>query len=148
MEISLALNLPRDELSVPVARRIVDASMRTVGVEDACVDDVTLALTEACTNVLKHSGPGDEYEVSVRLHDDVCSIEVTDVGRGFDFATLASDGDASTEAERGRGVQLMKLLVDRVRFQSKPEAGSVVHMEKQLEYVDGSLLDRAIAGGV
>jgi serine/threonine-protein kinase RsbW len=147
MEISLALNLPRDELSVPVARRIVDASMRTVGVEDACVDDVTLALTEACTNVLKHSGPGDEYEVSVRLHDDICSIEVTDVGHGFDFATLAS-GDASTEAERGRGVQLMKLLVDRVHFQSKPEAGSVVHMEKQLDYVGGSLLDRAIAGGI
>ena len=147
MQISLTLNLPRDELSVPVARRIVDASMRTVGVSDGCVDDVSLALTEACTNVLKHSGPGDEYEVSVRLTDDVCSIEVTDVGRGFDFDTLQS-GDASTEAERGRGVALMKLLVDRVHFQSKPEAGSVVHMEKQLEYVDGSLLDKAIAGGI
>jgi serine/threonine-protein kinase RsbW len=146
MEISLALNLPRDELSVPVARRIVDASMRTVGVDGDCVDDVTLALTEACTNVLKHSGPGDEYEVSLRILDNVCSIEVTDLGRGFDFDTLAS-GDASTEAERGRGVQLMKLLVDRVRFQSKPEAGSVVHLEKELAYTDGSLLDRAITGG-
>jgi serine/threonine-protein kinase RsbW len=147
VEISLALNLPRDELSVPVARRIVDASMRTVGVDDACVDDVSLARTEACPNVLKHSGPGDEYEVSVRLQDDVCSIEVTDVGRGFDHATLES-GDASTEAERGRGVALMKMLVDRVHFQSRPEAGLVVHMEKQLTYVDGSLLDRAITGGV
>ena len=143
MEISMALNLPRDEMSVPVARRIVDVSMRTVGVSDGCVDDVSLALTEACTNVLKHSGPGDEYEVSIRLHDDVCSIEVCDVGRGFDYNTLES-GDASTEAERGRGVQLMKLLVDRVHFQSKPEEGLVVHMEKQLEYIDGSLLDRAI----
>ena len=144
MEITLALNLPRDGLSVPVARRIVDASMRTVGVSPGCVDDVSLALTEACTNVLQHSGPGDEYEVSLRLLDDVCSIEVCDVGRGFDFEALES-GDAPTEAERGRGVQLMKLLVDRVRFQSKPESGSVVHLEKQLEYVDGSLLDRAIA---
>jgi serine/threonine-protein kinase RsbW len=147
MQISLTLNLPRDELSVPVARRIVDASMRTVGVADECVDDVTLALTEACTNVLKHSGPGDEYEVAVKLDDAVCSIEVTDVGHGFDFATL-QDGQQSTEAERGRGVALMKLLVDRVRFQSKPEAGSIVHMEKELEYRDGSLLDKAIAGGV
>jgi serine/threonine-protein kinase RsbW len=147
MEISLALNLPRDELSVPVARRIVDASMRTVGVRGTCVDDVTLAMTEACTNVLKHSGPGDEYEVSLRLEDDICSIEVTDVGRGFDFDTLGS-GDTDTEEERGRGVQLMKLLVDSVQFESKPEAGSVVHMEKQLEYLDGSLLDRAIAGGI
>jgi serine/threonine-protein kinase RsbW len=146
MEISLVLNLPRDELSVPVARRIVDTSMRTVGVNDGCVDDVTLALTEACTNVLKHSGPGDVYEVRVALCDSVCSIEVADVGHGFDFATLDTD-DASTEAERGRGIALMKMLVDRVRFQSKPQAGSVVHLEKQLDYADGSLLDRAITAG-
>lgn len=143
MEITLALNLPRDEMSVPVARRIVSTSLRSVGVEDECVDDVTLALTEACTNVLKHSGPGDEYEVRVLLCDSVCSIEVADVGRGFDFETLA-EGDASMEAERGRGVQLMKLLVDRVRFQSKPQSGSVVHLEKTLQYTDGSLLDRAV----
>lgn len=143
MEISLSLNLPRDELSVPVARRIVDTSMRTIGVEDDCVDDVTLALTEACTNVLKHSGPGDEYEVTLRLDDDVCTVAVIDVGRGFDFATLNSD-EPGNDAERGRGVQLMKMLVDNVRFQSRPESGSVVHLEKTLEYRDGSLLDRAI----
>jgi serine/threonine-protein kinase RsbW len=145
MEITLALNLPRDEMSVPVARRIVDASLRTVGVEDPCVDDVTLALTEACTNVLKHSGPGDEYEVRVRLDDAVCSIEVADVGRGFDFTALSSD-TAEHDAERGRGVQLMRMLVDRVSFESKPQTGSVVHLEKRLEYTAGSLLDRAVAG--
>lgn len=144
MEIMLALNLPRDEQSVPVARRIVDTSMRVVGVEGGCVDDVTLALTEACTNVLKHSGPGDEYEVRVKLCDSLCSIEVADIGRGFDFESL-EDGDASMEAERGRGVQLMRMLVDRVRFQSKPQAGSVVHLEKTLAYTDGSLLDKAVA---
>jgi serine/threonine-protein kinase RsbW len=144
MEITLALNLPRDEQSVPVARRIVDTSMRAVGVEGGCVDDVTLALTEACTNVLKHSGPGDEYEVRVKLCDSLCSIEVADIGRGFDFSTL-EEGDASMEAERGRGVQLMRMLVDRVRFQSKPQAGSVVHLEKTLAYTDGSLLDKAVA---
>lgn len=144
MEITLALNLPRDEQSVPVARRIVDTSMRSVGVEGECVDDVTLALTEACTNVLKHSGPGDEYEVRVKLCDSLCSIEVADIGRGFDFSSLTDD-DAADDAERGRGVQLMRMLVDRVRFQSKPQAGSVVHLEKTLAYVDGSLLDKAVA---
>ena len=143
LEIALVLNLPRDEMSVPVARRIVDTSMRSVGVVGACVDDVTLALTEACTNVLQHSGPGDEYEVSVRLTDDVCAIEVVDLGHGFDASALAGAADA--DAERGRGVQLMRLLVDRVQFVSKPEAGSVVHLEKTLEYEDGSLLDRAIS---
>ena len=84
MEITLSLALPRDFQSVPVARRIVDSSMVAVGVTPDCASDVTLALTEACTNVLDHSGPGDEYEVRFRLDNEVCSIQVADLGSGFD----------------------------------------------------------------
>jgi serine/threonine-protein kinase RsbW len=56
MELSLALTLPRDEQTVPVARHIVRNAMDQVGVEETCVYDVELALSEACTNVLLHSG--------------------------------------------------------------------------------------------
>ena len=142
MQITLALNLPRDELSVPVARRLVDASMRTVGVAEGVVDDVTLALSEACTNVLQHSGPGDEYEVTVRICDTTCAIEVRDLGRGFDAAAQRIK-DVLPEDERGRGVALMRVLVDRVDFRADDGSGNVVVMEKALDYVDGSLLDRA-----
>ncbi len=143
MEIVLALLLPRDELSVPVARQIVDASMRAVGVLGGCVDDLALALSEACTNVLQHSGPGDEYEVRYTLHNGVCTIAVTDVGHGFDASSLPLPAD---DAERGRGVLLMRALVDSLSFESaSPQSGSTVRMEKKLEYADGSLLDHAIA---
>jgi serine/threonine-protein kinase RsbW len=142
MEITLSLNLPRDAQSVPVARRIVDSAMRTVGVEPSCVDDVSLALTEACTNVLQHAGPGDDYALGLRVCDDVCTIEVTDVGRGFDPSRLR-DGEAPVDAEGGRGVQLMQHLVDRVHFTTKPDNGAVVSLEKRLDYVRGSLLERA-----
>lgn len=146
MEIALSLALPRDELSVPVARRIVDASLRSVGVTEDCLADVSLALTEACTNVLKHSGDGDEYEVRCELDDACCSIVVTDVGRGFDFTALSSEG-AAADSERGRGVQLMHALVDSIRFESIPADGNVVRMTKQLEYGENSLLDRAVSRG-
>ncbi len=144
MEISLGLALPRDELTVPVARRIVDTSLRAVGVAEDCLTDVALVLTEACTNVVKHSGPGDEYLVRVTLDNTACSIDVADVGHGFDFASLSEDG-AEGDAERGRGVQLMRALMDCVQFTSKPEAGSIVHLEKQLEYADDSLMAKAVA---
>ena len=59
MELSLALTLPRDEQTVPVARHVVRNAMDQVGVDETCVYDIELALSEASTNVLFHAGPGD-----------------------------------------------------------------------------------------
>jgi serine/threonine-protein kinase RsbW len=144
MQVTLALWLPRDEMSIPVARHIVKAAMENVGVSDGCVHDIEIALTEACTNVLKHSGPGDEYEVGFELDDAVAILRVIDTGRGFDFASL-EDAEAAPTDERGRGVSLMHALVDLVKFESKPESGTIVHLEKKIDIADGSLLSRAIS---
>jgi serine/threonine-protein kinase RsbW len=140
MQITLALSLPRDAQTVPVARHIVRDAFKAVGVDDGCMADIQIALTEACTNVVDHSGPGDEYEVSVSMNDDVCTIRVIDTGHGFDSESLGAPSDPS--AERGRGLELMRALVDSVRFVSKPEAGTIVHLEKSLEFTEGSLVNR------
>lgn len=139
MELSLALTLPRDEQTVPVARHIVRNAMEQVGVEVTCVDDMELALSEACTNVLVHSGPGDQYVVRLDLEDRLGLIRVIDVGRGFDSAGLQAGGTLP-EDERGRGLGLMQALVDRVDFTSRPEAGTIVTLEKVVSYRDGALM--------
>ena len=138
MELSLALTLPRDEQTVPVARHIVRNAMEQVGVEETCIYDIELALSEACTNVLLHSGPGDQYLVRLDLEDTLGVIRVIDVGHGFDSAKLQAD--ATPEAERGRGLGLMQALVDRVDFTSRPEAGTIVTLEKVLTVHDEGLL--------
>jgi serine/threonine-protein kinase RsbW len=142
MELSLALTLPRDEQTVPVARHIVRNAMDQVGVEEGCVYDVELALSEACTNVLLHSGPGDQYVVRLDLEDRLGVIRVIDVGHGFDSVRLQAE-DPVLDAERGRGLGLMQALVDRVDFTTRPEAGTIVTLEKVLTYADDALL----AGG-
>jgi serine/threonine-protein kinase RsbW len=140
MELSLALTLPRDEQTVPVARHIVRNAMVQVGVEETCVDDVELALSEACTNVLLHSGPGEQFIVRLDLEDRLGVIRVVDVGHGFDSAKLRTVDDDLVEAEQGRGLGLMQAMVDRVDFTSRPEAGTVVTLEKVLTYSDEALL--------
>jgi serine/threonine-protein kinase RsbW len=139
MELSLALTLPRDEQTVPVARHLVRNAMEQVGVEPDCVYDFELALSEACTNVLHHSGPGDLYVVRLDMEDRIGRIRVVDVGHGFDSARLQAT-DTLPEAERGRGLGLMHALVDRVQFTSRPEAGTIVALEKALAYRDGALI--------
>ena len=67
-------------------------------------------------------------------------IRVIDVGHGFDSAKLQADRPDLLEAERGRGLGLMQALVDRVDFTSRPEAGTIVTLEKVLTYSDEALL--------
>ena len=139
MEINLGLLLPRDELTIPVARHICRHAMREVGVHEECVGDIEVALTEACTNVLEHSGPGHEYEVQVTMDERACVIRVIDTGRGFDGDAVGHDG-SDPAAEGGRGIELMRALVDRVNFEPRAEAGTVVRLEKRLAVHDGSPL--------
>jgi serine/threonine-protein kinase RsbW len=146
VEIKFRLQLPRDALSVPIVRRVLKSSMRTLGVEEGCLTDIELALTEACTNVLDHAAKGDEYEVVAGLDDSMCIIDVVDTGRGFDAEQLGHD-DADPSDERGRGIQLIRALVDRVHFRSRPEAGMIVHLEKDLAYIAGSPLQRLAERG-
>ena len=139
MELSLALTLPRDEQTVPVARHLVRNAMEQIGVVPDCIYDFELALSEACTNVLLHSGPGDQYLVRLDMEDWIGWIRVVDVGHGFDSARLQAEGPLP-EAERGRGLGLMHALVDRVQFTTRPEAGTIVTLEKALTYRDDALI--------
>lgn len=80
MEITFTLSLPRDGQSVPLVRRITGDSLGVLGVEADCVSDIQVALSEACSNVLKHSGAEDDYEVNVVIRDRLATLEVLDRG--------------------------------------------------------------------
>jgi serine/threonine-protein kinase RsbW len=139
VDIDVRLSLPRDAISVPVIRRVLRVALVTLRVHDDCISDIEIALTEACTNVLDHARTGDQYEVAASVHDDRCIIDVIDNGGGFDAAPFGLV-DADPAAEGGRGIQLIRALVDNVRFVPVPGHGSAVHFEKALISVDGTPL--------
>jgi serine/threonine-protein kinase RsbW len=141
MEIKLTLALPREEVSVPVVRSVLKASMQALGVEADVIHDIEVALTEAVTNVLDHAAHGEEYEVSAGIDGNTCIIEIIDRGVGFDGSELGH-GHAEETAEEGRGIQLMRALVDHVTFTNVPTVGTVVHLEKRLEWKDSSAIKR------
>ena len=145
MEIKLTLALPRDELSVPVVRRVLKQALDVLGVEPETTSDIQVALTEACTNVLDHAVEADEYEVSAGIDGDVCVIEVIDRGAGFDGSGHGLV-EADESAEDGRGIQLMRSLVDKVEFESRPHVGTVVHLEKRLAWHEDSVIKTLTVG--
>lgn len=140
MQISFGLCLPRDEASVPVVRHICRDALAKLGIEDGCVSDVELAVTEACTNVLVHTeNTGDVYEVNVEVDEGNCTISVTDGGSGFDHEN-AGRSASPVGSESGRGIFLMRSMVDDLRFVSVPNDGTIVKLRKNLVLKENSIL--------
>ena len=122
---------PRIELEIParpeyvgLVRLVVSSlasSRRTLA--DDRVDDLKLALSEACTNAIEaHAGlPADE-RVRVRWSegDDRLEVHVEDRGPGFDPGSLPEHPPVTDPErlnfERGLGIPLIRSLVDEVAF--------------------------------
>jgi serine/threonine-protein kinase RsbW len=138
MEIKLVLYLPREAVSVPVTRQVLDSCLQILGVTPDTRADIALALSEACANVIQHAGPGEEYEVQVGARNRNCTIEVVNSG-GRDSEPIAvADDPVPATAERGRGLKIIDAVVDNLRLTSNDGRGTTVHFEKTLDLVPGA----------
>lgn len=133
--LEMTVSLPRQSHSVPVIRRLSAQILRAFGVAADSIHDVELAISEACANVIQHAVDSEGYEVSIELAADRCAITVVDRGEGFDATGIGEQED--DEAESGRGLSLMRALVDNLNFVNEPKIGAVVHMVKRLDYDNG-----------
>lgn len=129
MNLDVAVCLPQEAETVGLIRRVVRNALGAFGVTKDCIEDICLALSEACTNVIDHATEDDEYEVRLQVDGERCVISVKDTGNGLGAAEVASampDGSSP----RGRGVAIMRALMDQVDFRSGPESGTIVSLVK------------------
>jgi anti-sigma regulatory factor (Ser/Thr protein kinase) len=92
-------------------------------------EDIALAVQEALKNVIQHANPPDHnMHVELRATAERILVKVVDRGRGFDV--IAADrGPVSSLSLHGRGIQLMRGLMDELKIESDG-GGTVVTMEK------------------
>ena len=138
MHIEISLALPRDRESVSAVRRIVASAMAEVGVERSCAADVELALTEGCANVVRHATSTDRYQVTFELNRDAAKVTIADSGMGFEVN--GRQRMAGTLAEGGRGLALMRMLMDEADFRVQEGRGTKVMLTKQIVLDETSLL--------
>lgn len=56
MDIEFSLALPRDAIGIPMVRRVLGDAMRSLSVSEGCISDMLLAVSEACSNAVRHGG--------------------------------------------------------------------------------------------
>jgi serine/threonine-protein kinase RsbW len=101
-DVRFCLVFPREALSIPVMRRVLGDTLIRLGVDENDVADLLLAVTEACTNVLRHAGGSRRYEVVAEVGRNRCQVEVVDSGRGFDPAKVAEPSAGVRRRPPGR----------------------------------------------
>ena len=131
MNVHFSVRLPTDAQSVPLVRGLLRQALTYLGVAETGIQEIVLALTEACANVVQHAGEHEEYQVDIAIDDEVCRISVVDDGDGFDPVATALEQERSP-LDPGRGLLLMRALVDRLDFVQDADGRHRVTLEKSL----------------
>lgn len=119
----VTVSCPRNRRHVPALRAFARSVLGRLPRDAA--DDVALALTEACTNVVLHAD-GARYVVHIGVGTGRCTVEIADDGPGF----FAPSTPAGSMATHGRGLGIMRALVDEVELR-KDGAGTRVRLVKR-----------------
>jgi serine/threonine-protein kinase RsbW len=130
------------ELEIPARNeylgliRLVVSATATIrpAVPDSRLDDLRLAVTEACANAIDAQGaeaPDPPIRIRCEVGEDRLDVTVEDNGGGFDPGRLGELPSATDPRrlrhERGLGIPLMRLLTDNVEF-SRAGDGTAVRL--------------------
>ena len=106
--------------------RVVEL-LETLPLGRDAVYDTALAAGEALGNAYDHAGAAG-CVLNVRAYEDRVVIEVCDCGGGFE---IAPDEDVAESEERGRGIKLMRMLVDSAEVRRRTDVqGTMVRLIK------------------
>ena len=105
-------------------RSILRRWLHHAGASDRELAEIVTACGEAATNAIEHAGAagGAPFEVSGRLREAEVEIEVSDEGRWR----------PPREGDQGRGLALMRALMDTVEVSPSPQ-GTTVRLRRALE---------------
>lgn len=127
------LTIPARPEYITLGRLALTAIAGVRPLSDETLHDLKLALTEACTNSVKHAydeaGRGS-VDIVYELEADRLAVEVGDTGAGFDARD--SRADAEELEEGGLGIAIIRAVTDEVEIAEREGGGSKLRFVKFL----------------
>ena len=119
-----SLRLPALAINLTVVRQAITGAAIVAGLSSPEIEDVKVAVTEACTNAVMHAYPGatGEMDVTAWASPERLVLRVLDFGQGIGGA-----GDG-TKKGLGLGLGLIAALAEEVDVGPRPGGGTQVWM--------------------
>ena len=121
---SVRLTIPAKPEYITLVRLALSGLSRLRPLNDETLGDMKLAVTEACSNSVRHGyGAGEGLvEVIYELQPDRLVIEVSDDGPGFDANGMRPETDENL-AEGGLGIAIIKSVSDEFEAGQRSTGG-------------------------
>ena len=121
-------------------RKFINIKAKSYGFSSNEIEDIVLAVDEACTNIIEHSyhyKPNLDIEISVSFSENNFVIRIIDYGETFEPISIKELNLELYHKQRrvgGLGMYLMKSLMDDVRYTSVKNRYNQVLLTKKLAH--------------
>lgn len=136
---TLSLKIPGDAQYIGIARLAVSGLANQLDLPYDEAEDLKLAVTEACSHILRCTRVRLDLEISCQFSEDLLQIKVQSApetkpasadAQPIDYSTASSNGDPEL------GIYLLEALMDTVEMETDEATGAtVVHMARRLQTV-------------
>src|SRR5437762_99853 len=135
----VSLTIPAEPRWLALCRLVLSGLCRLESVDDEVLADLKLAVTEACSNSVRHAyaeNGGGLVSLRYELSPRALTVEVSDAGTGFRFdkpvPELGSQPDEELREDE-MGLAIIHALVDEVDIGAGPEGrGTKIFFRKYL----------------
>lgn len=115
---------------VGIIRLTTSGIANKIGFSIDDIEDIKVAVSEACTNAIKHSDD-EKFNITFNILDNRLDIEIKDNGSGYDIDSVPTP-DLENPKENGLGLFIIQALMDDVSIESKDNKGTIIKMTKYL----------------
>ena len=137
----LELKVPGKPQYVGTVRMTVASIASGLGFDIESIDDIKVAVSEACTNIVCHSDMEQDfvYDVSLQIEDERLVIIVQDYGKGYNVEekikkeAICEEFEGGGDGGLGLGLFIIKALMDEVDVKSEIGVGTYIQMTKYLK---------------
>jgi anti-sigma regulatory factor (Ser/Thr protein kinase) len=127
------LTISSDLGLLALARAFVEAACEAAGCDEKTTHAIVMAVDEATNNVMRHAHrnhPEKSIEIQCLSGPDGFEVRLLDEGEPFDIAAVPHL-DPSELRVGGRGVFLMRALMDELSCQPRGARGNTLRMVKR-----------------
>jgi serine/threonine-protein kinase RsbW len=131
------LTIPARAEYITLCRLALTGLSRLRPLSDETLADLKLAITEACSNSVRHAYPRQDghVEITYTLTGEALEVEVCDEGEGFEPDRAAKPG--ADLSEGGLGIAIIRSIADELEIGPRAGGGSRLRFVKNL--TDGSV---------
>ncbi|MEG0181666.1 MAG: ATP-binding protein [Terrisporobacter sp.] len=115
---------------VSIIRLTTSGIANKIGFSVDDIEDLKVAISEACTNAIKHS-LDDVFTITFNILEHGLTIEIKDNGKGYDTSTITGP-DLENLKESGMGLFIIESLMDDVTIESQEGKGTTIKITKYL----------------